>query len=268
LINKIDLVIWAKNGSKTLPFVLKRINESIPEEVVNNRIFVDDHSVDDSREIAKSFGWHVVFNDGRGISNGANTALRRVTSEFFISFEQDLFLAKEWWNNVPQHILNERVAVASGIRVSSLPGFRELDEYIMEEYERKNLIYPTLDNTIYKTKIIKKFGFPKLSISAGIDIVLVNKLFHQGYLWKVDYNVKSIHLRSSLREELKHRCWYGACLRKLDSTLSIQKQIGHLLFSPIRALDVAIKKRNALVAYIYPLTRFYYLRGILISNKV
>jgi hypothetical protein len=229
---------------------------------------VDDHSLDETPLIAKDFGWQVFFNEGGGISNGANTALKHVTSDCFISFEQDLVLAKEWWNNVPKHLLDERVAIASGIRISNLPGLRELDEYIIEEYERKNLIYPTLDNTIYKTNIIRKFGFPRLSISAGIDIVLADKLRYQGYLWKVDYKVKSIHLRNNLKDEFRHRCWYGACLRKLDPRLLNLKQLGILLFSPLRGLDVAIKKKNALVAYIYPLIRFYYLKGILMSSKL
>jgi glycosyltransferase involved in cell wall biosynthesis len=86
LIKKVDLVMWAKDGSKTLPLVLKRIDEVIPEEVVNNRIFVDDHSVDDTREIAKSFGWQVFFNEGRGISNGGKHGVEACDIGFFHKF--------------------------------------------------------------------------------------------------------------------------------------------------------------------------------------
>jgi len=82
--------MWTKNGANTLPSVLKRINEVIPGEFVGQKIIVDDKSTDNTREIAKTFGWTVVFNEGTGISDGVNTALKHVSSEYFISFEQDL----------------------------------------------------------------------------------------------------------------------------------------------------------------------------------
>jgi len=121
LLEKIDLVMWTKNGAGTLPLVFNRISEVIPNKFVNNRIVVDDHSTDHTREIAKSFGWNVILNEGSGISDGANTALKYVKSEFFISFEQDLLLAKNWWEKIPKLLGKEKVAIASGIRLPNKP---------------------------------------------------------------------------------------------------------------------------------------------------
>jgi glycosyltransferase involved in cell wall biosynthesis len=59
MIGKIDLVMWTKNGEKTLPIVLKQIDKVIPHENVCHKILIDDHSVDKTVEIAKSFGWNV-----------------------------------------------------------------------------------------------------------------------------------------------------------------------------------------------------------------
>ncbi len=81
--------------------MLKRIDEVVPQSLVNNRVIVDDRSTDDTRKIAESFGWTAVLNDGAGISDGANTALRHATSERFISFEQDLLLSRDWWKKCP-----------------------------------------------------------------------------------------------------------------------------------------------------------------------
>lgn len=53
---KIDIVIWAKNGALTLPLVLKRVEEVIPSEVIGKKIFVDEHSTDVSASIGKDFG--------------------------------------------------------------------------------------------------------------------------------------------------------------------------------------------------------------------
>ncbi|TRO54958.1 glycosyltransferase family 2 protein, partial [Candidatus Bathyarchaeota archaeon] len=118
---KIDLVMWTKNGSKTLQSVLKRIGEVIPEKIVGNRIIVDDNSSDNTRKIAESFGWQVSFNEGTGISDGANTALKRVTSEYFASFEQDLLLSREWWEKIPPLLEKPNVAAASGMRFADKP---------------------------------------------------------------------------------------------------------------------------------------------------
>jgi glycosyltransferase involved in cell wall biosynthesis len=52
-LKKIDLVMWTKNGGKTLPYVLKRIREVVPSKNVGNRIIVDDSSVDQTCQIAE-----------------------------------------------------------------------------------------------------------------------------------------------------------------------------------------------------------------------
>ena len=68
MMDKVDLVIWTKNGAETLPFVLKRINRVIPSKHVQKRMIVDDKSNDSTREIAESFGWQTISNKGSGIS--------------------------------------------------------------------------------------------------------------------------------------------------------------------------------------------------------
>jgi len=280
LIDKVDLVMWAKNGSKTLPFVLKRINEIIPEEFVHKRILVDDHSVDDTREIAKSFGWQVFFNEGKGICSGANTALHHVTSDFFISFEQDLLLAKDWWQKIPRSLEDKKVAVASGVRVPNQPlALKKLQEYTLERYYRIDVEKidffhaKTLDNTIYKTKVIQKLGgFPSLPVSAGVDTFLAKNVISAGFKWKVDYTVVSIHLRSDLKDELAHYYWYGACHRRTshvlyDKPVDLTRSMLRFFFSPIRGLQIAFKKNAPEVVYIYPLIRLNILRGMLGAKK-
>jgi len=97
---KMDLVMWTKNGEKTLLAVFNRISLVIPSENVGNRIVVDDASVDRTRRIARLFGWQVVDNEGKGISDGANTALKYVETEYFASFEQDVLLNLAWWDRI------------------------------------------------------------------------------------------------------------------------------------------------------------------------
>ena len=276
MINRVDLVMWTKNGAETLPLVLKRISEVIPNKFINKRIIVDDGSTDNTREIARDFGWQVIFNEGKGISDGANTALKHVTSEYFISFEQDLLLAHDWWQKIPTHLSSENVIIASGTRLTAhLPVLRKIEEYALERYKKahvlgkdyeKFLCSKNLDNTIYKTDALKKLGgFPRLAKFVGVESALASKVASTGYQWKVDFNVKSVHLRKSLKEELAHRYWYGSCWKEGDPW--IKPFLLRFLFSPFRGLDIAIKKKTPQTIYIYPLLRFYTLKGVTERRK-
>ncbi|NLE05275.1 MAG: glycosyltransferase family 2 protein [Crenarchaeota archaeon] len=280
MIHSVDLVMWTKNGATTLPEVLGSIDQVVPKEVIHKRVIVDDNSTDNTREIAKKFGWTVVFNDGNGISDGANTALKHVESDFFISFEQDLVLAQDWWQKIPKYLSNPKTAVASGIRLPNQPSVvKAIQEYSMERNrqdinETAAFLYgKTLDNTIYKTSVIKKIGgFPKITISAGVDNMLAKKISAANFEWKVDYNVCSIHLRKNLRQELAHNYWYGVCFSALspmvfNQNVKISPIAFRVFLSPIRALEIAVKKCAPQAIYAYPLMRFMMLKGILRGIK-
>jgi glycosyltransferase involved in cell wall biosynthesis len=288
---KVDLVMWTKNGSNTLPSVLKRINEVVPGEFVGQKLIVDDKSVDNTREVAKVFGWTVVFNEGTGISDGANTALKHVKAERFISFEQDLLLSRDWWSKIPCYLENPQVAAASGMRFADVPGgVRKLQQYVAKKYRGESelaswlrtrqmaafTLGKTLDNTIYRTKIIKALGgFPKMRLNAGVDTILAYKLAQVGYHWVVNYNVQSIHLRKGLKQELRHQYWYGTQLNEIWRRIETETNksppvtrfgiIYRFFTSPFTGLFVAFKTNEPSITYIHPLIRFYYMKGLLRS---
>lgn len=293
MIGKVDLVMWTKNGEKTLPAVLKRINEVIPFACVNKRLIVDDQSTDSTREIAVAHGWTVIFNEGKGISDGANTALKHVEKEYFVSFEQDLLLSRSWWAKIPPLLKDSQVAAASGMRFANKPeGVRRLQSYVAKKYRGETelaswlrtrrmaafTLGKTLDNTIYKTEIIRKIGgFPKMQVNAGVDAVLAYKVEQAGYHWIVDYNVQSVHLRKGLAQELQHQYWYAT--QTYEIWQRIQRETnkpppitrGGIIYrfcvSPFTGLFMAFKTKEPSIVYIHPLIRFYYLRGLLNASK-
>lgn len=293
MITKVDLVMWTKNGAKTLPAVLERINTIIPAKYVNKRLIVDDQSTDKTREIAASHGWTVIFNEGKGISDGANTALKNVETEFFISFEQDLLLSKNWWNKIPFYLEHSSVGAASGMRFADKPrGVKKLQQYVARKYRgeatlsswlrtRQKAAFTlgsTLDNTIYKTSVIRDIGgFPKIKVNAGVDTTLAYRLNQAGYGWIVDYNVQSVHLRSSLKHELNHQYWYGTQVHEIWRRIEVETHqpppitkfgiIYRFIIAPFTGLFVAYKTREATVAVIHPLVRFYYMKGYLEAGK-
>lgn len=281
--------MWTKNGAKTLPLVLNQISDIIPSDCVRKRVIVDDRSSDATREIAKSFDWNVIPNEGTGISRGANTALRQITCDYFVSLEQDLLLSPDWWSQIPSHLDKPKVAVASGMRFANKPaGVRKLQQYVARKYRGEEglaswlrtrqmaafTLGKTLDNTIYKTKLIRTLGgFPKMRVNAGVDAVLAYMIQQAGYYWVVDYSVQSTHLRQGLKQELYHQYWYATqsyeIWDRIRSTSGrpppITKAgiIYRFFVSPFTGLFISVKTKEPSIVYIHPLIRFYYLRGLL-----
>ena len=276
-----------------MPSVLNRINEVIPREFVGKKIISDDRSSDDTRQIAESFGWTVVLNEGKGISDNANTALKHVESEFFVSFEQDLLLAGDWWSKIPRRFSSSRVAVASGMRFADKPrGVRKMQLYVARKYRGEAQLESwlrgremaaftlgkTLDNTIYRTKVVREVGgFPKLASSSGVDTILAYEIDQLGYLWFVDYSVQSVHMRKGLAQELNHQFWYakqlkemwrkiGAATHKQAPPVSKFGVVYRFIMSPFTGLFMAYKTREPSLVYIHFLIRLFYLRGYLSSG--
>jgi hypothetical protein len=132
----------------------------------------------------------------------------------------------------------------------------------------------TLDNTAYKTRIIRALGgFPQVRRNAGVDVILSYKVSEAGFQWIVDYNVQSTHLRYGLKSELRHEEWHGFTLPKIYRR--IKQEIGkqpsttkrstlfRFLFSPAMGLFIALTMNEPSIVYIYPLVRLYYVKGLL-----
>ncbi len=289
---KLDLVMWTKNGEITLPAVLERINSVVPSDAVNQRLIVDDASTDSTRTIAERFGWFAVSNQGHGVSDGANTALKHVETDCFASFEQDLYLSKDWFNKIVPRVAGGKYAVASGMRFADAPvPLRKLEQYAARKYRGERYLSSwlrrrepvsfnfgkTFDNTVYNTEVLKAIGgFPSVLRNAGVDTALAYKLRRMGLDWYVDYSVQSLHLRHNLRHELEHQFWHGQQQREVwkgveafsgdRMPVNAWSVIFRLLISPATGLFVALKMGDARITVVNILTRFYFTWGFLQGN--
>ena len=282
---KYDLCMWTKNGERWLSHVMKRIDEVIPSENVNHKILVDDKSVDQTVEIAKDFNWVIYDNPRGGISAAANEALRHIETEAFISFEQDLLLSRDWFNQIPPLLDKGDVAVASGVHYETQPrGIRLLwkrraTQFAENAQLRDQRIYHlgmSLDNTIWKTKVVKCVGgFPQLKTLVGFDVLFSHILHYHGWKWVVDYTVISDHLRTGLRDALKHRDYsrfsyweIWSQIKRLTKEKPVAKKdvlIRLFLCVPIGAY-LALKLRESTIGYIYPIERFVIVNSLLKSG--
>jgi glycosyltransferase involved in cell wall biosynthesis len=265
--------MWTKNGERFLPEVLKRIDDVIPLENVNKKILVDDHSVDKTTEIAKDFGWSVYKNPKGGIPYGANEALKHVTTPFFISFEQDLLLAKNWWEKIPKHMENSMVVCAQGIRVSTNITLRKLEEYAYARKSKGKFQYVSMDNNIFRTKVIREIGGFPTACPGCTDTILMKRIIYETpYKWIIDKSVISLHIRPSIKREIQHQyksallcsstpyCW--------EQPTPLRAYIRMLATSPLSGLRITLRKSEPNIFWAYPTLRFMALKAFLDKKKM
>jgi len=260
LIDRVDVVMWTKNSSKLLPLVLRRIEKVIPAEVLVKKIIIDDHSTDNTVEIAKSLGWEVHENPGTGIFDAFEAALNLVSSEFFISVEHDIILSDDWWEKISRYMKNDKVAVAQGVRVSTHPFLRKFDEYIIDRRdERSRNLTITIDNNLYRTNVLRRFGINVHDHARARDL-----LEERGFKWVIDRSVISGHIRPGVRYFIEHDYkMHKNYITSLNRRPEVLRNFKLFLLSPFRALHIALKKKCPQLLIFYTLDRWVILKACL-----
>jgi hypothetical protein len=163
--------------------------------------------------------------------------------------------------------MNPQIVSSQGWRLPNHPTLRKIDELASEQNN-----YPlfSIDNTIFKTKPVKAYlGEIPLTLRYGAaDTYIRLRMEKHGFQCYTDPTVMSIHLRTGgLKEEMKRFYLYGlyAPRRKEEffHETEMKKAIKIALFSPLKAFDIAIKKRCPQAMYYYPLIRYSFMRGAL-----
>ncbi|MHA1711081.1 MAG: glycosyltransferase family 2 protein [Candidatus Freyarchaeota archaeon] len=274
-IESMDVAMWAKNGARFLPLTLKRIEEVLPKDVVHRKIFIDDHSVDDSASIAERFGWEVYENPLGGIGSGFEEALKRVDCPFFASFEQDLLLSRDWWPTVPRHMKRGLVAVAQGWRVSSHPILRAIEKAVVRVRGIVDIPLYSIDNNIYRTDVVRKLAGRLSGIRYAVDATLRARTLKSKLLWVTDVNVTSLHLKPiGIREYVKRR--YREPQREVYELMAKGEIAGkearkfnavnlylRLLLSPIVGVSISLLQKQPWLLIYYPMVRVQRLKAFI-----
>jgi glycosyltransferase involved in cell wall biosynthesis len=259
----VDVVMWTKNSAKFLPTVLPRIEQVVPKEALKNKIIIDDHSTDNTVAVAQSLGWTVHNNLGNGIGQAYQTALNYITSDFLISVEHDVILVKDWWSKISPYMENSKVAVVQGVRAGTNPIIRKIDEYTIERQdEASKLLNISLDNNLYRMSIIHKY---KIGVIAGEPAA--QELEKLGFKWVIDTKVISDHIRPSvwwlIEHDYKTQKDHISRIRNLNRRAYIMINLFRLIYSPMRALEMSVKKNCPQIMVIYPLDRLWILKAYL-----
>jgi hypothetical protein len=181
-----------------------------------------------------------------------------VDCEFFVSVEQDVILARDWWKKFHKYMEDETIAVAQGVRVATDPILQKIDEWTVEKKDEK--FQRSIDNNIYRTAI-----FRELNWQGDHGNITVEKLQAKGLKWVVDKNVVSQHIRKSVLWYLEHI--YK--MHKIDekgrkvTSKELYTMFKFFLYSPFRALTIVFTKKHPAVIIVYPLIRLAILKAYL-----
>jgi glycosyltransferase involved in cell wall biosynthesis len=242
--------MWTLNSERTLGACLQSIENAIPSDVVNQRIMIDAYSKDGTKTIGETFGWKVYDAEKVGIISQANQALSHVTTDFFASFEHDIILNPHWLSSMFTYMLDPKVAVAQGVRLSTNLVLRKIEMYSLG---RDEIRYSSVDNNLYNTKIIREIGG-----FTGYSRELQDTVWKHGYEWITDKRIVSNHVRGTLLSTGRHIYNFGL-LSAYRETHSFSGQLARFLFSPVRSLHIALSENCPQAIYAYPYIRFAYL---------
>lgn len=262
----IDLVMWTLNSEKTLFKCLESIDKAIPSEVVNQKIIVDAHSKDRTVEIAQKFGWDVYPAQKIGIPFQANQGLKKVRTKFFASFEHDIILSPQWLGKVQKFVSIPNVAIIQGIRLSTHPIMRKIETYA---YKRRGRPHISLDNTLYRTEVLRKIGGFSEECPSSVDLELFDRLSKQGYKWITDHTIISNHLKENLRAIGEHN--YQLALKSKHENRfqqwNLRFQLALFLFSFFRSISIIVETLDPRIMYAYPYIRFCVLKATVQKGK-
>lgn len=255
---KIDLVMWTLNSEKTLAATLSSINVAIPDKYVNQKIIVDGNSEDSTKKIGKAFGWQVINTNKRGIGKQANIALDLVETEVFASFEHDIILNPLWFGFIRDQIEKPKVAVAQGVRLSTNPVMHAIEKYSL----KREIRYTSIDNNLYRTKIIRELDGFNPYYPASCDRELQDRVWKAGYKWIVDRTIISEHIKPSLKDNAIH-VHNLALLKDYPEDSVMTGNLARLLFSPIRGLQIAYDQKCPQAFLAYPYWRFWRIKTVI-----
>jgi glycosyltransferase involved in cell wall biosynthesis len=259
----LDLCLWARNGARYLTLTLKRIDKVIPSVCVNQKIFVDDSSVDETREIAKKYGWTVYDNREGYVSGGIREAFRHVETELFCTFEQDVLLPFGWLEKIIRHMEDENVIVALGTGLDTNKVMKAIEHF----REPSRVAGFWFGDDIFRTSLVKELGgFPNTS-RLWVDREFNEKVLHSKYRIIIDRNVVCLHMKGSVRDCMDHQYRLDMIRGGDDSfffpNISATGLIMKGLATPFLGFKCAVKENCPQAVWAYPYVRLMSMKEFL-----
>jgi glycosyltransferase involved in cell wall biosynthesis len=227
----VSVIIPVKNGSATLQNCLSSIKRSYYNNV---EVFVvDDHSSDNSADIARQFGVNVIeVKEGSGANNARNLGAQHAKGEILIFIDSDVVIRRETILGIVETLSEENIDAVVGIYTA-----QHRHENLISQYKNLWVRYsyikspPEIDWLFgaisgIKRKAFEQIGGFNVALLAvhGHDDIELGKRFAQAklnILLNMDIEVehlKQYTIRSFIRNEYHRSLGFAELATKLGET--------------------------------------------------
>lgn len=271
---RLDICMWSKDGPPE--DVLAAIEREIGY-YAHKKILVLNGGVSPKDLTYEKYGWQTVEEDWtKGVGGKANRALEEVDCSYFATFEDDVILARGWFDAVwagMTRISGENGICVAGTRVATNPVLRAIDTTAarrMNVEENKAGEYISIDNNLWRTSAVIEIGGFSTDCPYAVDWYTRRKAIAHGMRWVILKEVVSDHKRDSIRSALGHSYYATkACLSAPSCRRGHYrlKVLRYFLTSPARGVIEAFRYRRPEIVIVYPLIRLQGLRGALAATK-
>jgi hypothetical protein len=216
--------------------------------MIHHKIAVDGGSKDNTLSILKSHGWDT-WTTTPGIPGQANLALSHVDTDFFACFEHDVVLNKSWTRILENFNGDEKLMGVSGKRnYDGSKTMLAIDTYAMKRGNAGSAWKYPIDNTIFKTEIVRRLGGFPTYCPFSADTLLRIKALNNNYRWIADERFVSKHLRDSFLATARHNVRHLIMSRLVwqkESRLKMPPsfRVFRLMMTPITGARIAAQEK-------------------------
>ena len=171
----VSVIIPVKNGSKTLNTCLNSIKRSYYQNF--EIVVVDDHSTDNTAEIARRFNCKIVqVQNGSGANNARNIGANNASGDVYVFMDADIVIGRETMLGIIETLEEQYIDAVVGIYTA-----KHRHESFVSQYKNLWVRYsyikspPAIDWLFGSISGIKREAFEKLG---GFNVKLLAKHGH------------------------------------------------------------------------------------------
>lgn len=226
----ITVAVCARNAENTIADCINSINN---QTVKPDRILlIDDHSTDQTRDIASKLDAEVISNEGRQLYDGRNTALKNCNTQILAFTDSDCILDKNWVANIIR-VFSEHDNAAAGtgphppIGTNGFAGWLHHMWFLVETDKTGFTGGIIGGNSYFKTEALDKIGgWPSLPFSNAEDVYISIKLIESGYkLWFDESIIANHKYADNFLSLMKKTITSGKAITYMMKTTGIRKHI-------------------------------------------
>jgi len=202
---QVDVVLLTKNSEHLLSKCLTSIYQNVP---VKNLIVIDGFSTDRTLQILDKFNekyGNISLFQMKGSRAKARTeGIRRVSTDWFMFFDSDMFLCKDWYKKA-QADLASGVGAVWGLNIDVIPNVKDKRILKLQSLIARQCFYLRggMHDTLILRKAVEGIRIPE-QLHAYEDAFIVQWIEKHGYKVSVGSDIYCLHYKPPTNWNLKN----------------------------------------------------------------